>query len=234
MNKFTTRLMVIILCFAAGISVVAFWIYYQKSPPEQVILPNSRWEPIFFKFIDHVTEKAQIPALRQESLYPGNIEIRIWRGFGLSNLEGVIIKRNGSRWSASHLKADNYIDPVEMVDVVPLTEPKSGWESFWKQLNDKKLLELPDASEVNCEISMIDGTSYVVEINQNRIYRTFRYYLGVENCPEAKRMNEIGELIGIEFDTGLEQCRKDAWFACAVRRKKAGLITKPFFENPTF
>jgi hypothetical protein len=232
MNKLTTRLMAIILSFATGVLIVAGWVYFQKSPPVEVVLPKSGWARIFFNLIDRVTEKAAISELRKESLPADDIEIRIWRGFGLSNLEGIVLKRTDNRWSATHLKADNYNLPVENVEVIPLGEPNSGWESFWKQINDKRLLDLPDPSEINCEVSMIDGTGHVVEINRNRVYRTFRYHTANNKCAEARQMSEIGELIGVEFDTGREQCKTTEWFACAALHKRVSTNSnQPRFIN---
>jgi hypothetical protein len=220
MNKLRTHLIIIILTFAAGISAASGWIYFQKSAGIQIIIPNARWEQFFFRSINDATEKAQLPRLRKVSLYNDDIEVRIWRGFGLSNLEAVILKRRAGKWSASHLKADTYIQPFENVEVKELDAPKSGWDSFWNQMNERKLLELPDASEIGCDIAMIDGVGHVVEINRNRIYRTYLYQSGTGKCREAQLMDEIGEIIGLEFDSGNEQCKTTEWFACMTFRKK--------------
>jgi hypothetical protein len=215
MNKLKIRLIIVILTFAVGILSATVWIYFQKSAPVQIIIPNADWDQNFFKLINDATEKAQLPQLRKASLNPDDVEIRIWRGFGLSNLEAVILKRRSGKWSASHLKADSY----KNVQIEELNEPKSGWDSFWKQMNNRKLFELPDASEIGCDVSIIDGISYVVEINQNRTYRTYRYESETGKCQEEKQMDKIGEIIGLEFDSDHEQCKTTEWFACAVYRK---------------
>jgi hypothetical protein len=220
MNKLRTRLIIVILTFAAGIFSTAGWLYFQKSVPVQLIIPNAHWEQIFFRLINDATEKAQLPQLRKESLSPDDIEIRIWRGFGSSALEAVILKRSGGTWSAIHLKVGGGVEPFDKIQVKELNEPKSGWESFWKQMSDRKLLDLPDSDEIGCDLSTIDATNYVVELNHNRTYRTYRYKSGIEKCEEAKLMNEIGEIIGLEFDSGEEQCKTTEWFACMTYRRR--------------
>jgi hypothetical protein len=91
--------------------------------------------------------------------------------------------------------------------------PKSGWEFFWKQIIDNGILTLRDPSEINCEDSGLDGMSYVVEINQNKIYRTYKMR-AAGKCDGVQQMDKIGEIIGLEFDSGLEQCKTTEWFAC--------------------
>ena len=230
MNELRTRLIIIILILAAGISILAALLHFRKSAPVTLILPNFSWERSAFKVIDQATETAQLTPLRKTQLYPNDIEIRIWRGFGLSELEAVILKRNGSQWSAFHLQTDTSNPPFEKAQVEELKEPKSGWGKFWKQMNDQRLLELPDANEIDCDVSIIDGTVYVIEVNQNGTYRTYHYESGIEKCLEAKQMDEISRIISLEFESGLEyelqQCQRELWFACKSYRRKLEQINR--------
>lgn len=224
MNKFSTRFIIVLLTFVIGISSAAGWFYYQESQRIQIISPNSQLEAIGYNGINEgkggikqATKLAGLPELRKTLLKKGDIEIRVWRGFGLSPLEAVILKREGNQWSAKHIKTDNYYD-FEKVEVKQLNAPKSGWETFWKQIVNKEILTLPDSSEIGCNIYTIDGVGYVVEINQERIYRIFSYPT-TRRCNEAIQMEEIGEIIGEEFDSGIEECREEEWFACTKARK---------------
>lgn len=83
---------------------------------------------------------------------------------------------------------------------------------------DKGLLTLPDPSEINCEVGGIDGTGYVVEINHENSYRTYMY--GVGKCPEVQQMEDISEVIGLEFDSGQEECKTAEWFPCMTYNKE--------------
>lgn len=231
MNKFSIRFLIIIVTFIIGISSAAGWFYYQESQKVEIQLPNSLWEPIFFNGvsrdgiseatggINQATKLAGLKELRKTSFKKGDMEIRVWRGFGLSPLEAVVLNRNNNQWSAQHLKTDNYYD-YEKVELKQLNPPKSGWESFWKQVTDKGILTLRDPSEINCKDSdFVDGTGYVVEINQNKIYRTYKMHSGGE-CDSVRQMNQIGEIIGLEFDSGQEECKHYEWFACMTLFKK--------------
>lgn len=191
-----------------------------EPPPIKVNLPNSRWEPIFFKEIDRVTALAKIKELRKVNLNKNNIQVRIWRSAGPEPLEGALIQRLDGQWSGKHIR-EIYREDAEQAEIKDLRAPKNGWPILWQTIVDKGLLTLPDPSEINCEDnSVIDGTSYVVEINQDNSYRTYRY--GGGKCPENQRMEYIGEIIGLEFDTGQEKCTRTEWFPCMtlIRSRK--------------
>ena len=101
------RLIVAILAFVIGISVVAGWFYCQEPQKVIVELPNSKWEQIFFKLINKATELGGLEKLRESNLNKDDVEVRVWRGFGLGDLEGVVLKRTNSEWKAFHVKADD-------------------------------------------------------------------------------------------------------------------------------
>lgn len=227
MYNLTTKLTVIILTFIIGVFSVIGWIQYQESQKIRLILPNARWESIFFDGfnggrtgINHAAKLAGLEELRKMRLEKENIEVRIWRGFSLEPLEGVVIKRSNGQWSALHLKTDNYYD-YGKVEVTMMNQPKSGWDSFRKQIIDKEILTLPDSSEINCGDIGNDDSSYVVEINRDKVYRTYRLSnpYSRDKCREANQMQEIGDLIGEEFDSGNEECKRAEWFACTKIRK---------------
>lgn len=217
MSKHSTRILIAVLTFVLGISVAAGWFYYQDSQKVKIELPNSSWESIFFKTINKTTELASLEELRKTKLNGDDIEVRVWRGFGLGDLEGVILKRTNNQWKAFHVKANDYVEPQQS-EVKELNPPKSGWDSFWKNVTEQGLLTLRDPSEINCEDSGIDGTGYVIEINQNKIYRTYKIREGGK-CSGVRQMETIDDLIGEEFDSGQEDCRIAEWFACAKLRK---------------
>lgn len=201
MRKLSTRLIIALLTFLLGIAATTAWYLNQSSDNQGVrlILPKAHWEPIFFEAINPVAKLSGQSDLREVSLPEGNLEIRTWWGFGLSPLEGITIKRIDGRWSAIHVKADNYYAPNKAARN-ELRPPKSGWETCWKRLVDGGILTLPDASEIQCDALVLDGISYVVEINTNRTYRTYRYgNPQFAKCDEAEQMIKIVEIIREEF-----------------------------------
>ena len=236
MSQLTTRFLIVFLTFVIGIFSAAGWFYYQESQKVEIQLPDHRWETIFFNGvpqtnqdgitevrggISHATKLAGLDEIRKTSLSKDDLEVRVWRGFGLSPLEAVSLKRVDGIWSGFHIKLNEY-NESEKAKMQRLYRPKSGWESFWRQITEKGILTLRDPSEINCEDSRIDGTSYVVEINQNKIYRTYRMSEGGK-CDGVQQMEDIDDLIGEEFDSGQEQCNTNEWFACAKLRKSRRL-----------
>jgi hypothetical protein len=198
------------LCLAAGC------VSQQPTRDLQMLIPNAHRDKVLFREINKTTSLANLPELRKMRVADGDIAIRVWRGFGTSPLEGVFIERISGQWYGYHIKADQYADP-KSVKVERLETPKSGWESFWKDIVDKGLMTIQQSSENECDISSTDGLGYVVEINQNSSYRNYFYPENAEKCNEAEQIKKIGEIIGSEFDSGKEECKTTEWFACAAK-----------------
>jgi hypothetical protein len=225
MNRLMASLLSLLLAFFVGIAAAATWLSPQQkkeaTPPAPqrqveatpvttqhefalVIPPKTSWEPIFFESIDERAKKAKLPTLRAP-LPEGDIELRVWGGFGLTTLEGFRLRRNGARWSATHLDTDyrngRFVEYEQL-----LAQPKSGWEGAWNRLVSLGVLELPDAESAGCSTRINDGFSYVVETNVNRVYRTYMYDNPHHSkCEEARRMLSIAAAIADEF--GVEEFR---------------------------
>lgn len=166
----------------------------------RLIIPHASWEPIFFRSINSLTSLTAQRQLREVSLGKDEHEARVWRGFGLSPLEGISLKYKAGEWSAIHVKADDYYEPKKATRE-ELKPPKSGWNAAWQRLVDAGLLSLEDASEVNCGEGGLDGISVVVETNIDSTYRTYMYPNPMlETCSRARQVMKITEIIGEEFE----------------------------------
>ncbi len=166
-------------------------------------IPNSSWEPSYFELINERAKMANLPNLRSTVLPPDDLEVRVWIGFGLSPLEGFVIKRSSGRWSGMHLKSINSRFPNRNYQQV-LHQPKSGWDNLWKRLTNEGILALPDSSQLGKEVVFPDGESYVVEVNTNNTYRTYRYGAPErQSWAEAKRMLNIVAVLNQEFNIGV-------------------------------
>ena len=166
----------------------------------RLIIPKAGWEPIFFKTINSLTGLTAQTELRKISMGEGEHEARIWWGFGLSPLEGISLRYSGGRWSAIHVKADNYYEPTKATRE-ELKPPRSGWETTWQRLVDAGILTLVDESEVNCREPGLDGISVVVETNIDRTYKTYKYSNPMlEKCSQAKQVVKITDTISEEFE----------------------------------
>jgi hypothetical protein len=165
-------------------------------------VPTAIWTESYFKKINQRTREAGIESLQNTSLGADDFEIRVWRGFGLTKLEGFIINRIKETWSATFIDSD-YVSKKFVSRNVQLSEPQSGWNAAFQKLLDAGILTLPDAESINCNAGAKDGMSYVVEIKKGDVYRTYMYenpWLETDtSCPEADRMLEIGGIIAEEF-----------------------------------
>lgn len=172
----------------------------QEPRQPQRVTPVGDWEPIFLKGVDARAAEAGLPSLRTRMLSEGDAEVRVWVGFGINGEDGIVLRRSGGEWSALYLHGmfDKY--PPHKYQKA-LAVPKSGWEAAWGRLSGAGILTLPDASTVQCNTYLKDGTSYVVEINAANTYRTYLYdNPNHAQCDEAKRMMRVGEIIAEEFD----------------------------------
>jgi hypothetical protein len=214
MRRFSFRLIIALLTFAIGLAAFAAW-YFLRSPhfktsdSQQVVYrvvrfpqsskPNSDWERIYFEEINERARVARLPNLRTLVLPGGDLEVRVWNGFGVSALEGFVMKRSSGKWSAMQLDGIYSGLPRNKYQV-KLQIPKSGWKECWKRLVDTGLLTLPDASQLGDEPHVTDGTSYVVEYKVDGNYRTYRYSNPeYHDRDEAKQMLEISNIIYEEF-----------------------------------
>lgn len=170
-----------------------------KIARRQSTIQEKMWEPIFFREIDKRAKLARLKPLRRTILPKDDVELRVWIGFGLIPLEGIIIKKSQGQWSAKHLRS---ISPrLARSDYSQvLTAPKSGWASFWQQVAEKGVFTLPDSSELTDEVLAFDGESYVVETNREGAYRTYHYNNpALQQWPEARKIIEIVQSILDEF-----------------------------------
>lgn len=161
---------------------------------------NNDWEPIFFEEINARAKIAKLGDLRSTVLPDDDLELRVWMGFGVIPLEGFVIKRRNGQWSAIQIRSINPRLPRRDYQHT-LPSPKSGWETCWERLTDEGVLTLPDSSQLKDAVIAGDGESFVVEINMNKSYRTYRYgNPHLQKWPEAKRMIKIAEIILEEFN----------------------------------
>lgn len=202
------------ILLVGGFVILNSQCWMKPSPQKPIVTSNFKWERNFFDGINQATELAGIQPLRETPMSSSDLEIRVWRGFVVLPLEGVVINRIDSKWSAIHIDTNTYEKDPEF-EVTELPEPKSGWAAFTGKLISTGILTLPDSSEIGCEIGQFDGIGYVVELQVNNRYRAYRYEDG--GCDEAAKMKEISNYIGFEFNSGKEECDLVRWFACSTR-----------------
>ena len=202
MRRLSTHLIIALLTFVLGLAATTVWFINRQPSHQQVhlVIPNARWEPSFFEFLDEHTDRVNLSNLRAVVLPEGDLEFRLWFDAVPYRIDGVVLRRSNHQWSAVHLwgipeQADFQIQQEA------LPAPTSGWEAVWGRLVSAGVLTLPDASEVHCYSGVLDGVGYIVETNVNQTYRTYGYgNPQFAECDEARRMVEIGRVVVDEFD----------------------------------
>ena len=166
--------------------------------------PEPRVETMLSQETDRVARLAGLRKLSDSDLGKDDVEVRVWFGFGLFPLEGVVLSRSDDLWSGVHLKADNYYKPKK-VSRNELPAPKSGWEAAWQQLVNAGVLTLPDGTD----LPYPDAQGYEVQVKSGTSYRSYRYVAPeYSDLPDAKHMLEIGNIISNEFGLPRFKARK--------------------------
>lgn len=184
--------------FTFLIFLCLFCACFHNTKPK-LIIPNSQKDEIFNKFINPITDKYELPRLRETSLSGDDLEVRIW--VSSYEIDGFILSRVSNKWSALALKeidcnGYNYYPKNKVYETgkINLATPKSGWENLWQKLVETGIVDLPSSDY----ISMIDEGSYKLETNMNGIYQ-IRFYGMEDKSLEAGQMKKNGEIIADEF-----------------------------------
>ena len=200
MRQFIILIFLLAACAMTGLDRSDALTTGQEKAKSKLIIPKDAWEPSFFEEINKRAKVAKLTKLTSTLLPGDDLEARIWGGFGVTMLEGFVIKRSSGQWSAMHLDAVYPPGLPRSRYQKSLPPPKSGWEVCWKRLVDEGLLTLPDASGLKDEFRMTDGYGYVVETNMNGTYRAY-HYMNPEwqKWPEARQMMKLSNIIYEEF-----------------------------------
>jgi hypothetical protein len=200
MRKISLYLLLPLFTFILGMTATWQYIKFSRTHELRVTNPNPRWEQIFFPIINRHVLFADLPDLRTVILPEEDFEVRVWIGFGLEGEEGIILRYEGTNWNGYHLRG--IVDrPPHSHSKDRLKAPKSGWEMAWQKLVEAGILTLPDSDRINCNEMAKDGVGYVVEINKNKTYRTYRYSNPqIQKCKEAQQIMTIGDIIADEFE----------------------------------
>lgn len=208
--KMISRILIVLLFFASCSKTPNENVVNLQSPIPKTELktdvPNESWVRSYFEEfykndygINKVAAMDGFSKLKETVLPKGDLEIRVWVGFGIYGIDGFILRRSAGNWSAVVLK--RMLCHLEKKGKYELSSPKSGWDTTWQKLVNAGILTLPDSSKLKYEDDVIDGKSYVVETNSDSLYRTYHYtnpkYVKLK---EAEQMVKIGQIIADEFN----------------------------------
>ncbi len=168
------------------------------------------WKSVFFHGIDELTKNAQWPLLREVGLPADTLEVRVWlfdnflTGFRFYRIDG---KWTGLRadqfWFILKAHENNMPDAAKLLaerQPLQIVTPQTAWTSLWEKLETLGILTLPDSTTLPNGKMVLDGVTYVVEINDGGHYRTYMYgNPQLQDWPEARQMQEIINTLEEEF-----------------------------------
>lgn len=173
---------------------------FQNSQGIYLEIPNTHWVQHFFRDLEKRTKRVGLPNLREIVLPDDDLEVHFWI-YRLQDINGLILKRTGGKWSASYLHdlPDHQLSSLKLES---LEEPKYGWQDLWDRLVDAGVLTLADqSSKWKCTTDTLDGISYIVETNVDQQYRTFSYGdPRYTKCDEAQQFLQIAKVLWKGFN----------------------------------
>ena len=150
-------------------------------------------------------------ALKLDYLERGfdSLQLRIWLGHSMAIRKNVIVlKYSNKTWSCQLLAftyghATNVGDEFIATNEIKVITPKSGWDSFIRQLFSFQILTLPDDENLagynGCGE---DGVPYYFEVATINKYRFYKYCNIEDNkgkFEEATDVDKIANLLEGEF-----------------------------------
>ena len=146
----------------------------------QKLVPSASWVPIYFDSVDRLTRHLHLDPLRALKIHPGDLDVRIWQGFGIGGYRGYLIRRIGQKWSGLAITEE-----TSGKRTFPKVPGATDWAKTWDALERGGLAEIRDDSElVHCEMVQ-DGIGYVIEIAKENYYRTY-----LVNNPQSLRTQD--------------------------------------------
>src|SRR5436190_4099554 len=132
------------------------------------IVPDDTWVNLYFEEIDQFSEQMGLKPLRTIALEPGDLELRVWKGFGIAGSNGYAVSRVRGKWSANAMVQLPY--QQAHFNKVPHS---TDWANMWADLQRGGIADIRDDSEIPKCTQVLDGVSYVVEIARAGFYRTY-------------------------------------------------------------
>lgn len=129
--------------------------------------PPPAWEKSIRPVFAPVARAAGLRDLRQPHRETHR-EIRLWRGFGLTPTEGVILRRDAGRWTLTAVRG-GWGRPVRAQAVGMVSD------AFVARLMALRPLGLPDGATLPNRVIVDDGSSDVIESRWDGRYRAVFY-----------------------------------------------------------
>lgn len=163
--------------------------------PEIVEAPvDATWADVFFESIRAKNRNVGIEDLESRQIAEGEIEVRIYSGFGsqVFKIGGHPLDLLILSFTPEGVRSARYPRSPDGPMIVEHPDP-----AFWNTLYRNGLFDLPDSSAVDGYFTgMRDGVGYVVELKSADAYRHYRYGNPQHSdTPEAAAMVAIIEVL---------------------------------------
>jgi hypothetical protein len=176
------------ISFSLLIFLSLFFAIPQPSYSQERIVPEDTWVRLYFGTIDELTVRLGLKPLRSTEIQSGDLEMRIWSGFGLTGQRGFILRKSGDKWTSFSLsdpQGTHIINGRPVEASIKKGPKRTDWPQKWERLIQSGILEIKDDSQIpHCSV-VLDGIGYVVEIAKADYYRTYL----VDN-PDSQRSED--------------------------------------------
>lgn len=159
------------------------------------------------EFIPAVKERLEgtgFKPLKFDEVSPGSREVRVWVGFDLQPLSGVLLRQGNGDSKAKYVPPLATAPATYQESLLALPPPASGWDALWERLEGLGIYTLPDATEIDALNIYPDAKAVVIEIKTPDSYRFYMYNgLDTATAPEAKKVLDILRTLSEEFGISL-------------------------------
>ena len=180
-HKLLRFAVIVFLMLGNGPSAVA----QQIRGPQPVLRPMSPAPPqpdtatasFFLDVVREIAAGLGLSDLAQSQSAPSDLEVRLWHGFGLFGVHGLIVTRQGPRWSAITVTPGppQMHPPTRVRYISSRLADTVSWATTWAAVQQLGLERLPPVPLRDPTIMVNDGNSYVMEWRDGNRYRTAVY-----------------------------------------------------------
>jgi hypothetical protein len=164
-------------------------------------------ESAFYDELDKRAKLSSEASLRRTTQDKVDLEIRVWIGFGLDPVKGMILRKRGAYWKAVFMPPLEDSGKKREKTIVALAEPVSGWDVFWTRLETQDILSLPDDSVVGAVEPFPDSEGVFVEVLNKDGYRNYSYNAPCESkVDEGRKLVNILEILSSDLNINMRGC----------------------------
>jgi len=149
-------------------------------------------EPRLIGYAREAGAQAGLPNLEAAALDSGEVEVRLWDGFGLSGIRGLILRRTGGQWQA--LRVEPGVNS-HGYQVHPIAD-RVSWGERWSEAVAAGLRHVEPWAERKDGLVARDGYAVVLELKESGRYQSAGSVALDAACGAARRrLLEIAEVL---------------------------------------